>query len=138
MLVTKKSKGEKVVANLLRQGGIQYKQEVSFRELKGAKELLRFDFGVFNKGKLLALIEIDGIQHFEYTPYFHKNPSTFCKQKEYDIRKNRFCILNNIPLIRIPYWELEDLTLEKIFYNKNFIVKTPIHNMILINQKKVR
>ena len=133
----KHSKGEIKVANLLRRGGIQFKQEVSFQGLKGGKDYLRFDFAIYRNGQLLNLIELDGRQHFTYVPYFHKSPIAFRRQKEYDIRKNKFCLKNKIPLIRIPYWELENLTLQKIFNTPEFIVKTPNHNINLI-QKGVK
>lgn len=135
----KHSKGEIKVANLLRRGGLQFKQEVSFQGLYGinANHLLRFDFVVYKGNQIYCCIDFDGRQHFVYVPYFHKSPIAFRRQKEYDIRKNKFCLKNKIPLIRIPYWELENLTLQKIFNTPEFIVKTPNHNINLI-QKGVK
>lgn len=55
------SKGEDKIAQLLRGGGITYKKEVSFPDLKNyGGHLLRFDFAIYQKGKLVALIEFDG------------------------------------------------------------------------------
>lgn len=134
----KSSKGELKVEQLLRQGGIWYKREVEFEGLKGNYGLLRFDFGVYQRGKLVALIEVDGAQHFRYTPHFHKSPIGFRRQKEHDIKKNKYCLRNKIPLIRIPYWELENLTLQKIFNTQAFIVRTPSHNIDLIDKGVIK
>lgn len=129
------SKGEEKVVNLLRRGGISFKQEISFKDLHGNNGYLRYDFGVFRNNKLVCIIEVDGIQHFQYTPHFHKNPSGFTKQKERDIKKNRYCLVHHIPLIRIPYWEIETLTLQKLFSEQKFLVKDKFHNVNLIKQE---
>lgn len=84
---------------------------MSFSDLRGTKEFLRYDFGIYRNGRLVTLIENDGIQHFQYTPFFHKNKFGFQRQKEMDIKKNKYCLLRCIPLIRIPYWEIDNLTL---------------------------
>lgn len=113
---------------------IPYKTEVSFSDLKGKnKQLLRFDFAVFNQQQLLFLLEVDGQQHFKYIPYFHKTYSKFKRQKEWDRRKNAYCLSHNIPLLRIPYWDLENLTLEKILYTPKYRVTTMYHNDNIIN-----
>lgn len=105
------SKGEQKIINLLRRGGFQFQQELTFSDLRGARELLRYDFGVYKNGKLACIIEYDGLQHFQYTPFFHKNKLGFQRQKEMDVQKNKYCLIRHIPLIRIPYWELDSLTL---------------------------
>ena len=28
--------------------------------------------------------------------------------------KNKYCLINNIPLVRIPYWERDKITLDMI------------------------
>ena len=47
--------------------------------------------------------EYDGIQHFQYHPYFHTSYGEFKKQLEKDKIKNILFKKNNIILIRIPY-----------------------------------
>lgn len=129
------SKGEKKVMDILKQHRISYKREVSFLDLHGQKNsLLRYDIGIYRNNKLFALIEIDGAQHFKFVKHFHKTPLGFMKSREWDRRKNSYCLLHNIPLIRIPYWDLDTLTFEKIFSTKEYIVKTKYHNDILINR----
>ena len=72
------SKGEDKIASLLKSNRISFKQEVSFPDLKSLKgNQLRFDFAIFSKGKLVALIEYDGEQHFHRVPYFHKTIAEF-------------------------------------------------------------
>ena len=129
------SKGEKKVMDILKQHRISYKREISFPDLHGQKNsLLRYDIGIYRNNQLFALIEIDGAQHFKFVKHFHKTPLEFMKSREWDRRKNNYCLLHNIPLIRIPYWDLDTLTFEKIFSTKEYIVKTKYHNDILINR----
>lgn len=135
--MNKMSKGEQKVAQLLSYAGVRYAREYSFKDLKGGKEQLRFDFAIFKNGQLWCCLEVDGRQHFQYTPFFHKSQIDFRRQKEYDMRKNKYCLSHRIPLIRIPYWALDDLTFDKIFTTQEFIVRTPNHNINLIG-KEVR
>lgn len=130
--VHKNSKGEEKIANLLAAGGIQFKQEVSFQGLVGKRKIpLRFDFAIFKNRKLVLLIEVDGKQHFKFIPYFYKTWSAFQKAKERDRIKNKFCLLNKIPLIRVPYWDYDNLTLQKILTNPQYRVKSIYHNDII-------
>ena len=123
------SKGELKIASLLSQNRIQYSREVSFKGLNGFSGVpLRFDFAIYNQGKLACLIEYDGEQHFKFTPYFHKTKGDFRKQVMWDEKKNNFCLKHNIPLIRVPYWSLENLTLNDMFYNPAYRVRRKDHN----------
>ncbi len=110
------SKGEQKVIDILRKNKIKFEREIYFEDLVGYKKIpLRFDFGIFRYNKLICLLEVDGKQHYEFVKFFHKTQSGFKKQQEWDRRKNKYCLMHNIPLYRIPYWQLEDLTFEKIF-----------------------
>jgi hypothetical protein len=54
--------------------------------------------------ELNIAFEYNGIQHYEYVPFFHNNdPERFESQKERDRKKYRLCRENNINLIIIPY-----------------------------------
>lgn len=129
------SKGEEKVEKLLSKARINFKREYSFPDLYGYKKKpLRFDFAVFQNRQLICLIEIDGRQHYEFVPHFHKTMSSFKRQQEWDRRKNKYCLLHKIPLIRIPYWDLEKLTLKDIFSKKEYVVKDKFHNDILQRQ----
>lgn len=129
------SKGEEKLINIFRRNGIKFEREVSFEELVGKKKVpLRFDFALYQNGKLKALVEFDGRQHFEYVSHFHKTTSGFKRQQEWDRRKNSYCLMHNIPLIRIPYWDLEIITLKSILTNPLYRVISKYHNDNLIKK----
>jgi len=63
----------------------------------------------FNSELRLA-VEYDGIQHYKYVPYFHKNKEAFLNQKYRDEMKKRGCMDNGINLIIVPYTvKVEDI-----------------------------
>lgn len=127
------SKLEQKVESILKANRITYVREYSFSDLVGYKNVpLRFDFAVFYKGKLHSIIEVDGAQHFKFTKHFHKTLSNFKKSLEWDRRKNKYCLLHNIPLIRIPYWDCDEINFNKIFKTKEYFVKDIYHNDNLI------
>lgn len=124
----KTSKGEQIVADLLTKNEIPFKTQVMFKGLYGKKHIhLRYDFAIVKNNKVFFLIEIDGRQHYTFVKHFHKSYSGYLKAQERDRIKNKFALLNNIPLIRIPYWDLETLTFDKIFNNQNYRVKSKFH-----------
>lgn len=49
------------------------------------------------------LVEIDGIQHFKYTPIFHKDEEHFAYRQQIDIEKTFNAIVNNYRIIRIDH-----------------------------------
>lgn len=140
MVINEPSKGEQKIINLLKRGGIKFKREVSFEGLVGRRKVqLRFDFAIYNKqGELQACIEFDGKQHYEYVPYFHKTISGFMRAQERDRIKNKFCLMNNVPLIRVPYWDLDILTLNRLFTEPSYRVLSKFHNDMLKRQREVR
>lgn len=55
-------------------------------------------------------VEYSGIQHYKYTPFFHKNKEAFYNQKYRDEMKRVKCKENGILLIEVPYTvRLEDI-----------------------------
>jgi hypothetical protein len=56
----------------------------------------------YNKELKLA-VEYNGKQHYEYTPFFHKNKESFYNQKYRDAIKRQKCKENGIKLIEVPY-----------------------------------
>lgn len=48
-------------------------------------------------------VEYNGKQHYEYTPYFHKNREAFMNQKYRDELKRRMCRDNGVNLIEVPH-----------------------------------
>ena len=67
----------------------------------------KFDFYIKINNKFL-LLEADGRQHYEFVKLYHVNQDGFLRQQERDEYKNKYCEDNNIPLLRIPYWEFKD------------------------------
>lgn len=126
------SKGEQKIINILTQNNIPFNREISFNDLRGLKNsLLRFDFCIYRNNNTYILLDYDGVQHFQFTPYFHKDIFTFRKAQEWDRRKNSYCLVRNIPFLRIPYWDFDELTFEKIFSTPAYVVKDKYHNDLL-------
>jgi hypothetical protein len=108
-----KSKGEIRIQEVLDQfDSINYKPQESLPDCK-YKIPLKFDFLVFTNNKLNLVIEYDGQQHFEPVDFAGKGEEWALKQfketKKRDAIKNRFCKDKNIHLLRIPYWEFDNI-----------------------------
>ena len=67
--------------------------------------LFRFDFYLQNYCGRPVIVEVDGEQHFK--PVYGRQ--AFLKGQEHDRQKNSYCLANDIPLYRIPYWEIREL-----------------------------
>lgn len=105
------SKGEQKISELLRTLEIPFESQKTFDTCRNPKTnaLFRFDFFVENK----ILLEFDGEQHFKSVDFFG-GEERFQAQQEADDFKTNWCKENNIPLIRIPYYDLDNLTPEKL------------------------
>lgn len=103
----KESKGEKTVRVILESFDVNFKRQYEFNNLIGVGgKFLRFDFAIFNSmNQLICLIEYDGEYHF-HKFYEDDNHEIIV---EHDRRKNVFCHENKIPLIRIPYWDFDNI-----------------------------
>jgi hypothetical protein len=123
------SKLEDKIALILKLNNIHFEKEFKFNNLK-KKDFLRFDFAIFNKyNQLVCLIEVDGEQHFKNSSFFYKKESDFKKALARDRLKNRYCLINNLKLIRIPFDKIENIsTLEDIFLTQSFYVSDINHN----------
>jgi len=53
--------------------------------------------------ELKLALEYNGVQHYKFTPYFHKNKEAFLNQKYRDEMKRVKCRENGIALIEVPY-----------------------------------
>lgn len=108
----KDSNGIREIKRILELNQINYITEKTFPTCKfsnGASA--RFDFFIEQDDKNY-LIEFDGIQHFEEVDYFSHD--TLQNRQEKDKIKNQWCIDNHIPLIRIPYTAVWNLTLKDL------------------------
>ena len=70
-----------------------------------SKDKLPFDFYVLSKN---IAIEYDGRQHYEIIEWFGGFDS-FIEGKIRDTIKTIYCKENNIKLIRIPYWDFDNI-----------------------------
>lgn len=116
--------GELKIKEVLLNNNIKYKTEFSFEDLKSQNNIpLRFDFALINdNNQVIRLIQYDGEQHYlEKTNKFFKSDSLQHRQK-IDKIKNNYCLKNNIPLVRIPYWEKKNINLEYLISDK-FLIK---------------
>lgn len=105
--VCNESKGEKTIREHLKNNNISFIQEYRFDNCK-YKNQLPFDFYI---PEYNLCIEFDGEQHFEAFEYFGGEERFKIIQIRDNI-KNNYCKENNINLLRIPYWELNNI--EKI------------------------
>ena len=65
-------------------------------------------------------VEYNGVQHYKFIPFFHKNKEAFLNQKYRDDMKRRICKENGILLIEVPYTvKIEDI---KSFIQKSLII----------------
>lgn len=67
--------------------------------------------------ELQIAVEYNGIQHYKYVPYFHKNKEAFMNQKYRDDMKKRICKEYNIKLINVPY-TIKIQHIKKYLYNE--------------------
>lgn len=90
------SKLEQKVITFLNKNNYIYEYQKRFDDFKR----FPFDFYVEIEGKKF-LLEAQGRQHYMEVPVF----DSYELQKERDLKKRNYCLINNIPLIEIPYWE---------------------------------
>lgn len=110
--------GEINIQKILQENNIEYKKEYTIKEIGN----LRFDFALLKNKKVVRLIEFDGIQHFtSRSGVWDDTEDDLQKRQERDNRKNKWAINNNIPLVRIPYWERDKITLEMLLGDKYLI-----------------
>jgi predicted component of viral defense system (DUF524 family) len=100
----KSSSGEELIINFLDKNKIEYNYQHSFSECS-YKRNLKFDFYIEDKN---TCIEYDGEQHFVPVDVFGGEES-FNIQKKLDNIKNFFCEERDIKLIRISYFEKENI-----------------------------
>lgn len=104
----RESKGEKRITKYLQEQLIKFTAQYSFDECRYDRKLY-FDFVVFNdNNEIRCLIEYDGLQHFEAVDNWG-GEDALKLIKIRDGVKNDFCRKNMIPLIRIPYWDYDDI-----------------------------
>lgn len=112
---------EEKIVKILKAAAIKFQREKTFSDLRGGK--YRYDFYIPSTNTIL---EIDGQFHFKPI----RGEQELKAQKERDRRKNSYALAHNIPLYRIPYWDLDNNSIKN--YNnliqKKYLVTSRWHN----------
>ena len=115
--ICKASTGERKVEWFLKKYKYKYIAQYSYNNCRDILPL-PFDFYL---PEYNILIEIDGEQHYRPISFGCKDKDkildNFYKQLNHDKIKNEYCKRNNIPLIRIPYYEIQDDNLEYFLFD---------------------
>lgn len=98
------SGGEELAIAFFRKHNIHFLFEFSLPSLPNK----RLDF-MFEHGPNKYILEIDGIQHFQLTKYFHRSLAKFKKYRQNDITKSLAVLKEGYRLIRIDFSELPRL-----------------------------
>lgn len=101
------SKGEKEISKILKELNINFIEQKTFDSCLNNKtgRLLKFDFYVPSKN---LLIEYDGEQHYRPVEFFG-GTKEFINRQSLDKIKNRYANDNGFKLLRIPYYEKENI-----------------------------
>lgn len=121
------SKGEEQIAKLLSREHYKYAREVTIAGVR-RHQSLRYDFGVYKKDKLSALIEVQGEQHYHQVKLYQPTKTEFTKQQEYDRIKISACLAREIPLYIIPYCDLPTIEKASDIFQDKYLAKTKWHN----------
>ena len=70
----------------------------------------RYDFAIILDNEVIRLVEFDGEQHTKPIEFF----GDFETIQKRDQIKNEYALSHNIPLVRIPHWERDNITLNMI------------------------
>lgn len=106
-----KSKGEDKIFEILDLNKIEYIRQQKYVDCKDIN-MLPFDFYL---PQYNLIIEYDGEQHFKPISVFG-GEDVFWTTVTHDAIKNQYCEDNDIDLLRIPYWEFDNI--EKLIKDK--------------------
>lgn len=124
------SSGEEIIAEVLDKYNIVYTRQEDFDgDCRDIRPLL-FDFYIPDYN---LCCEFDGMHHME--PIYGEEQ--FIKTKLHDAMKNWYCRWNNIGLLRIPYWErnnIERILIDTLNLSPH-IEKQPIKIKYISNRK---
>ena len=98
---------ENNLKEFLKENNIKFEKQKKFSNLKD-KKYLSYDFYIPSKN---LLVEYNGVQHYKFNKFFHKDEHEFHRQLHHDWLKRKYAKDNNINLLVIPYWE----TVQKYF-----------------------
>lgn len=103
------SKGEKRVSGFLSNANMRFAEQKTFDDCRN-KRKLPFDFYLIDHN---TIIEYDGEFHFDLPKFRFKNIEIFkdgiAQTQKHDTIKTKYCEDSGIKLIRIPYWEYDNI-----------------------------
>ena len=108
-----RSIGATNILNCLISENINFIDEYAFIDLPKS----RYDFAIIQNNQVIRLIEFDGEQHFKDIPSW----GGLKLQQQRDRVKNEYALSHNIPLVRIPYWERDNITIYMIMGDKYLV-----------------
>lgn len=118
-----KSKGERNIFNILNENKISFLSQYSPPISTQRQGRVFYDFALLNElSEVIRLIEFDGEQHFSNT--FNYSEENYQYYLSLDTLKNQYAFEHNIPLVRIPYKERDNITLELLLGDK-YLLHSP-------------
>lgn len=110
--------GEYNISKILRENKISFKNQYSFPDLV-YKAPLKYDFAIFESGNEdkdpIRLIEFDGPQHKKGNQWYTDDLGIR------DLMKNEYSKNKGIPLVRLPYFLRDEITLDLLLGDKYLI-----------------
>jgi hypothetical protein len=125
------SKGELTIEKYLNENNIEYEKQKTFPDCLGKKnKKLRFDFYLVKQN---VCIEFDGSQHNDDSKSWNKKYSSDVVKNvmRRDAIKTEYCKSNNVPLIRIPAFQMNEINkiLDDYFINGKIPNATVLFNV---------
>lgn len=114
---------EDKIVKILNKEKVSFQREFTFPHLTYKKHSLRFDFCLKINNETI-LIEVQGLQHYKPNNFF-KN---FRHMQENDRRKIKYCLLNNIKLYCIPYWNVDKIKTVQELFKDEYLATNIYHN----------
>jgi hypothetical protein len=114
----KESRGERLIRQYLKRHAITHRTQRQFPD--STIKLHRFDFSIEHKN-FNGLIEFQGEQHYFPVNFGSRNQTEGMKNLIVNVvndhKKEIFCEENNMPLLKIPFWEIHriDEILDELF-----------------------
>ncbi len=120
------SLAESKISQILLENGISFTSQISFPDLLSCKNAkLKYDFAILGEdNSVIRLIEFDGEHHFldkVKQDNGWNNLENYYIIHQNDLIKNQYAIQHKIPLIRIPYWERNNITLDLLMNDKYLV-----------------
>ena len=110
------SSGEIYITDILTANNINFINQYRFTDF--AKK--SYDFAIIENNTVIRLIEFDGEQHYKEVPTWRNSLATI---QQRDKEKDEYALNHNIPLVRIPYWERDNITLDMLLTDDKYLVK---------------